>query len=237
MSNIETWRKISTELVKILKVNSVQTRELCLVGSQAKGHNPESDFDSVLIIRDYPTFQQLLEIRIILDDFLISNSYNHVYHYKLFNEIHFELFSTYDGYRLADFQKHNLSLLRTNYLSKHRPNLDKQNLINSILIQFVYRFMNSLPITSIDNYVSILTKWTKINLTYNPKIKLNSDDKTLQFFRDNDELFSNFFNSFIDKKTIDITMLLSFLQEYYQRIPHELINKSNSYSQLIKQRL
>lgn len=231
MKTVNDWKFICGSIEKYLSDNSVGVIDFYLVGSKVDNENSDSDFDSLIVIDDFGNdLLGFRQIRQNIDNFLKSEKISDLFHYKLFNKEELILLASYDAFRLADFQKRNISIKNSQVINSGNIILDEKSFINSFLIQLVHKFMHNFEKPDTEDIYSKLLFWVYFNLDIKEIIPKSSVN--FQYFIDNDSLTANLWNFFhSDKKDqLEITTLLD---EYFLRLRHESINKHDTYFELI----
>lgn len=230
MKSIEDWKLISTQIENYLLSNSVRVYDIYLVGSKVDSENRDSDFDSLIIIETNTSqVETLRELRKSIDNYILLESISELYHFKLFTPEEIKAIATYDGFRLADFQKRNLSVKNSGILDSIPPNLNLESLFNSFLIQLVHKFIYSLDNPNLNDIHMKLKYWIRFNLNIQEIIPIGS--ATFQYFTENDLLIAQFWNLFHSDNR-DKSQLRVLLISYFERLKHESINKYEAYIKL-----
>jgi hypothetical protein len=230
MKTLNDWKFVCANIEKYLSDNSVSVLDFYLVGSKVENENSNSDFDSLIIVDGSADIISLRRLRQNIDTFIQSENISDLFHYKLFNADELKLIASYDAFRLADFQRRNISIKNSQIINSGNIILDEKSFVNSFLIQLVHKFMHNFDSPNTEDIYSKLLFWVYFNLDIKEIIPKSSVN--FQYFIDNDSLTSNLWNFFhSDRK--DQSEITALLDEYSLRLRHESINKHDTYFKMI----
>jgi len=229
--HIEYWKEITSELVKILAKSGVEVLDVYLVGSQTKKYIKYSDFDSLVIIKGS---YNIYCIKMICDELARQmSSVDSNYHFKIFDLCRLDEACVYDAFRIKDFQGSFISFKYSGIIQKLSPVLSVNAYSNSILVQSVYGMINNIfAVKRADIVEERVRKWdlrNKMLCDYNLCQKINKSDNIYY----NNDLLRYYYANFHKSKFFNKVKIDHFLKLYYQKIPHEYINKSAKYLDII----
>lgn len=230
MKTVNDWKSVCTNIEKYLSDNSIGVIDFYLVGSKVKNENNDSDFDSLIVVDGCADIISLRRLRQNIDTFVKSQNISDLFHYKLFNANELKLISSYDAFRLVDFQRRNISIKSSQVINSGNIILDEKNFINSFLIQLVHKFMHNFDKPNMEDIYLKLLFWIYFNLDIKEIIPKSSVN--FQYFTDNDSLTANLWNCFHSHRK-DQSEITTLLNEYFFRLRHESINKYDAYLKVI----
>jgi hypothetical protein len=134
------WEEMTSRITEELKKVGVTILDCYLVGSGMRNQSVTDyeDIDSAVILTGNYSNKKLRTVRNILDNLLLKIDTLNKYHFRLFDEVDFRNLSSYDGYRLFEFQYNNLLFYDTSILFQSKPVINSDNFNISYLIQLVY---------------------------------------------------------------------------------------------------
>jgi hypothetical protein len=232
ITSINYWNEYTRKISFFLEQNGITMKDCFLVGSGVddKLISDIDDIDCAIILAYNYSDNELLLLREMLDKFILETDLYNKYHFRLFDSLGFKNLAEYDGYRLYEFQKDNLSFYGTNILFDSTPVLNSENFNMSYLIQLVYDSLMNKDIFEFreDNIKSKNRLIRNIEINASNGIVLNANGES--------DLKAEF-DALRKKTTQSCCDWNIFLDKYFEKIKHEYINKSNKYNHNLKQYL